>query len=52
MHGFFGKRNRMLNQQAIACAERIRAQDSKPARWIAADALRELTSEKVQTRIK
>ncbi|MBT6830189.1 MAG: DNA alkylation repair protein [Rhodospirillaceae bacterium] len=47
-----GKRNRMLNQQAIACAERIRAQDSKPARWIAADALRELTSEKVQTRIK
>ncbi len=47
-----GKRNRALNQQAIACAERIRAQDSKPARWIAADALRELTSEKVQTRIK
>ncbi len=47
-----GKRNRVLNQQVIECAERIAAQDSKPARWIASDALRELTGEKVQTRIK
>jgi 3-methyladenine DNA glycosylase AlkD len=36
-----GKRNARLLAAAIACAERIRAQGSKPARWIAADALRE-----------
>jgi 3-methyladenine DNA glycosylase AlkD len=36
-----GKRNSRLLRAAIACAERIRAQDSKAARWIAADALRE-----------
>jgi len=47
-----GKRNTVLNQQAIECAERIHAQGSKPARWIASDALRELRSEAVQTRIK
>ncbi len=37
-----GKRNSSLLPAAIACAERIREQGSKPARWIAADALREL----------
>jgi 3-methyladenine DNA glycosylase AlkD len=37
-----GKRNAALNRSAIATAERIRASGSKPARWIAADALREL----------
>ena len=37
-----GKRNPRLGAAAIACAERIRAQDSRAARWIAADALREL----------
>jgi 3-methyladenine DNA glycosylase AlkD len=36
-----GKRNANLLPAAIACAERIRAQGSRPARWIAADALRE-----------
>jgi 3-methyladenine DNA glycosylase AlkD len=36
-----GKRNARLLPAAIACAQRIRAQDSKAARWIAADALRE-----------
>ena len=36
-----GKRNARLLPPAIACAKRIRAQDSKSARWIAADALRE-----------
>lgn len=36
-----GKRNTRLLPEAIACAERVRAQDSKSARWIAADALRE-----------
>lgn len=39
-----GKRNAALRAAAIACAERIAAQDSPSARWIAADALRELKS--------
>src|SRR5271165_1179568 len=44
-----GKRNLPLNAAAIRSAERIRQQDSRAARWIAADALRELKSEAVQT---
>jgi len=36
-----GKRNARLLPAAVACAKRVRAQDSKAARWIAADALRE-----------
>ncbi len=39
-----GKRNRQLRVQAIALAEEIRQMDSPSARWIAADALRELRS--------
>jgi 3-methyladenine DNA glycosylase AlkD len=39
-----GKRNARLLPAAVACARRIQAQDSKPARWIAADALREFRS--------
>jgi 3-methyladenine DNA glycosylase AlkD len=46
-----GKRNSALNTAAIACAEEIRTLDSSPARWIAADALRELKSEAVQRRL-
>lgn len=37
-----GKRNRVLNREAIRTARLIRKQDSKSARWIASDALREL----------
>ncbi len=37
-----GKRNAALRVEAIACAERIREQGTKSAKWIAADALREL----------
>ena len=47
-----GRRNRNLNRAAIGVGERIRAQGSRAARWIAADALRELRSEKVQARLK
>jgi 3-methyladenine DNA glycosylase AlkD len=47
-----GKRNLQLNAAAIRSAERIRQQDSKSARWIAADALRELKSEAVQIRLR
>jgi 3-methyladenine DNA glycosylase AlkD len=39
-----GKRNKTLLPLAIQCAERILLQDSKTAKWIAGDALRELTS--------
>ena len=46
-----GKRNRVLNELAIATAERIKLQNTKTARWIASDALRELTGEKVQVRL-
>jgi 3-methyladenine DNA glycosylase AlkD len=47
-----GKRNLALNRAAIASAERIAKQGSRAARWIAADALRELNSEAVQTRLR
>lgn len=41
-----GKRNPRLRRAAIAAARRIRKLDSRSARWIAADALRELTAVK------
>lgn len=47
-----GKRNPNLNKLAIEAAERIRFRDSKPARWIASDALRELRGEKVAERLR
>ena len=47
-----GKRNLALNQQAITVAERIEQQESKAARWVARDALRELRGTAVQTRLK
>jgi 3-methyladenine DNA glycosylase AlkD len=46
-----GKRNVALNRAAIRCAERIRSQEHSAAKWIAADALRELKSEAVQGRL-
>jgi 3-methyladenine DNA glycosylase AlkD len=47
-----GKRNRRLHKMAIAVAEEIAGQDSRPARWIAADALRELRNPVTIGRIK
>ncbi len=47
-----GKRNLRLNREAIRAAERIRQQSSRSARWIAADALRELKSDAVQKRLR
>jgi len=47
-----GKRNRKLNKKAIAAASEIAKIDSKSARWIAADALRELEGSAVQGRLK
>ena len=46
-----GKRSLDLNRQAIATAEKIALIDNSAARWIAADALRELKSEAVQQRL-
>jgi 3-methyladenine DNA glycosylase AlkD len=46
-----GKRNLRLNERAVAVAREVQAIDSKSARWIAADALRELESDKVRQRI-
>ena len=47
-----GKRSLDLNRLAIETAERIRAQNTRHARWIAADALRELTAEKTLERLR
>ena len=47
-----GKRNLKLNREAIRAAEKIRQQGSRSARWIAADALRELKSPAVQARLR
>ncbi len=47
-----GKRDHRRNRSAIAAGERLRRQGSRAARWIAADALRELRSEAVQKRLR
>jgi 3-methyladenine DNA glycosylase AlkD len=47
-----GKRNPALNKAAIKLAQEIKELDSKAARWIANDALRELESDAVQQRLK
>ena len=46
-----GKRNAALNRAAVQAAEEMQRLESKSARWIAADALRELTGDKVQARL-
>lgn len=46
-----GKRNWTLNQAAVNTALELKTMDSKSARWIAVDALRELNSEAVQKRL-
>lgn len=47
-----GKRNPALNERAVHTAEIIRRKDSPAARWTASDALRELTSDAVQKRLR
>jgi 3-methyladenine DNA glycosylase AlkD len=46
-----GKRNPKLNRAAVKLAKDIQRMDSKAARWVAADAIRELQSEAVQRRL-
>lgn len=47
-----GKRNQALNRKAIAAARQIGKLDSKAARWIAKDALKELEGDQVQARLR
>lgn len=47
-----GKRNIALNRATVATAEEIQRMDSKSAKWIASDALRELTGEAVQKKLR
>jgi 3-methyladenine DNA glycosylase AlkD len=47
-----GKRNLPLNKKALKTAEEIKNINSKSARWIAADAIREITSPKVREKLE
>ena len=47
-----GKRNLNLNEAAINTAKEIKRLDSKAARWVASDTLRELESEAIQNRLR
>jgi 3-methyladenine DNA glycosylase AlkD len=47
-----GKRNSNLNKKAIETAKEIQKMDSRSARWVASDAIRELISEAVQKRLR
>jgi 3-methyladenine DNA glycosylase AlkD len=47
-----GKRNLRLNRAAIATGRRLQKKESRTAKWIAADALRELEGEAVQARLR
>lgn len=47
-----GKRNKTLNKKMINVSKNIQKIDSKSAKWIASDAIRELTSEKVKQRLE
>ena len=47
-----GKRNSYLNKKALETAKEILKIDSKSARWIASDAIRELTNTKILQKLK
>jgi 3-methyladenine DNA glycosylase AlkD len=47
-----GKRSAALNRRAVTVAQELKALDSRAARWIASDALRELTGEAVRSRLR
>ena len=47
-----GKRNKSLNKKCITFAKKIQKKDSKSAKWIANDAIRELEDPKIQERLK
>jgi len=47
-----GKRNLNLNRAAVNAAKEIQRLDSKAARWVASDAIRELESDAIQSRLR
>ncbi len=47
-----GKRNMSLNTKAMEAAREIQQMDTRSAKWVAADAIRELTSQAVQQRLR
>jgi 3-methyladenine DNA glycosylase AlkD len=47
-----GKRSKFLNKEALKLAKEIQTLESKSAKWIANDAIRELTNPKILARIK
>ncbi len=47
-----GKRNVNLNRKAIETAKEVQKMDARSAKWIASDAIRELTSQAVQERLR
>ncbi len=47
-----GKRNLKLNKAAVETAKGIQKKDSKSAKWVASDALRELTGQGVARRLR
>jgi 3-methyladenine DNA glycosylase AlkD len=47
-----GKRNRALNRKGIALACKLERADAKSSKRISREALKELTSEKIQARLK
>ena len=47
-----GKRNLNLNKKAIETAKEIQRIDSRSAKWVASDAIRELTSKAIQERLR
>jgi 3-methyladenine DNA glycosylase AlkD len=46
-----GKRSMLLNEMAMDSALRIRGSGARAARWVASDALRELSGERVQRQL-
>jgi len=47
-----GKKNKFLNVKAIEFAQKLVFNDNPAAKWIAKDALKELTNNKIQVRLK
>lgn len=47
-----GKRNKNLNKEVIKFAKELKKKDSKSAKWIAKDTLKEIQSEKVRKKLR
>jgi 3-methyladenine DNA glycosylase AlkD len=46
-----GQRSAELNAATITTSQRLQASDSRTARWVGSDALRELTSDTIAQRV-